>query len=155
MAERSQGKSFVPHQVPPRSVCVAVMPNGRRNRLLSRSTHVYAEIVTDDELYRLFGKTPTHEIPARELRAGDVVRIEAPASSGQGFTALTVDAVDTSAAGMVAVRFGKGHFVVEYSSSNPNHQIIDLDSIEEPEVPRQLSFDADAMVTVELAVSAA
>ncbi len=111
--------------------------------------------MTDDELYRLFGKTPTHEIPARELRVGDVVRIEVPASSGQGFTALMVDAVDTGDAGKIAVHFGEGHFVVEYSSSNPDHQIIDIDSIEEPETPRQLSFDADDVVTVELAVSAA
>ena len=111
--------------------------------------------MTDDELYRLFGKTPTREIPAGELRFGDVVRIEVPASSGQGFTALTVDAVDASASGKIAVRFGQGEFVVEYSSSNPNHQIIDLDLIEEPEAPGQLSFDADDVVTVELAVSAA
>ncbi|WP_419920793.1 hypothetical protein [Candidatus Poriferisodalis sp.] len=109
----------------------------------------------DDELYRLFGKTSTREIPAGELRVGDVVRIEVPASSGQGFTALTVDAVETSAAGKVAVHFGHGEFVVEYSSSNPNHQIIDLDLIQEPEAPRQLSFDADDVVTVELAVAAA
>lgn len=111
--------------------------------------------MADDELYRLFGRTPTHEIPARELRVGDVVRIEVPASSGQGFSALTVDAVDTGVTGMVAVRLGEGHFVVEYLSSNPDHQIIDLDSIEEPETPRQLSFDADDLVTVELAISAA
>lgn len=120
-----------------------------------RSAHVYAETVTDDELYRLFGKTPTREIPAHELRVGDVVRIEDPASSGQGFTALTVDAVNASAAGKVAVHFGQGEFIVEYSSADPTHQIIDLDSIEEPEAPKQLSFDADDMVTVELAVSAA
>ena len=111
--------------------------------------------MTDDELYRLFGKTPTREIPAHELRVGDVVRIAVPASSGQGFTALTVDAVDASAADTVTVHFGQGEFIVEYSSSNPDHQIIDLDSIEEPEAPRQLSFDADDVVTVELAVSAA
>ena len=111
--------------------------------------------MTDDELYRLFGKTPTREIPAHELRVGDVVRIAVPASSGQGFTALTVDAVDASAAGTVTVHFGQGEFIVEYSSSNPNHQIIDLDSIEEPDAPRQLAFDADDVVTVELAVSAA
>lgn len=117
--------------------------------------HVYAEVVTDDELYRLFGKTPTREIPAHELRVGDVVRIDDPDSSGQGFTALTVDAVDASAAGRVAVHFGQGEFVVEYSSSDPSHRIIDLDSIEEPEAPQQLSFDANDMVTVELAVTAA
>ena len=120
-----------------------------------RSAQVYAGTVTDDELYRLFGKTPTREIPAHELRVGDVVRIAVPASSGQGFTALTVDAVDASAADTVTVHFGQGEFIVEYSSSNPDHQIIDLDSIEEPEAPRQLAFDADDVVTVELAVSAA
>ena len=111
--------------------------------------------MTDDELYRLFGKTPTREIPAHELRVGDVVRIKDPASSGQGFTALTVDAIDASAAGKVAVHFGQGEFIVEYSSADPTHQIIDLDSIDEPEAPKQLSFGADDMVTVELAVSAA
>ena len=111
--------------------------------------------MTDDELYRLFGRTPTRQIPAHDLRVGDVVRIEDPASAGQGFTALTVDAVDARAAGEVAVQFGQGEFVVEYSSSDPTHQIIDLDAIAEPEAPRHLSFDADDLVTVELAVSAA
>lgn len=83
------------------------------------------------------------------------MRIEDPASSDQGFTALTGDAVDASAAGRVAVQFGQGEFIVEYSSSDPSHRIIDLDSIEEREAPQQLSFDADDMVTVELAASPA
>lgn len=111
--------------------------------------------MTDEDLYRLFGKTPTRQIPACELRVGDVVRIEDPASSGQGFTALTVDAIDASTAGKVAAQFGQGEFIVEYSSSDPTHRIIDLESIEAPEAPKQLSFDTDDMVTVELAVSAA
>ena len=66
-----------------------------------------------------------------------------------------MDAVESSAAGKVAVHFGEGCFIVEYSSSDPNHQVIDLDSIEEPEAPRQLSFGADDIVTVELGASAA
>ena len=95
--------------------------------------------MTDEDLYRLFGKTPTRQIPACELRVGDVVRIQDPASSGQGFTALTVDAIDASTAGEVAAHFGHGEFIVEYSSSDPTHQIIDLESIEAPEKLRSIS----------------